>query len=107
MILQKKFSKFFKISVSSRFDQSSLFFDRSKREEENSVLSLKSRACSIPSQFLSISRAYFHVHFDSFSIPLDWLVFVFFKTYRNQIKLFKLFFVSLSDSTLDPFSQIK
>ena len=66
------FSKIFKISVSSRFNWSSRFFDQSKREEENSVFNLKSRVSSIPSQFLSISRAYFHVHFDSFPIPLDW-----------------------------------
>ena len=104
MILQKKFSKIFKISVSSGFNRSSLFFNRSKREEENSVFNLKSRACLIPSQFLLINRAYFHVHFDSFLIPLDRLVFIFFfKTYRNQIRLFKLFFVFLSGSSLDPF----
>ena len=55
----KNFPKFFKISISSRFDRSSLFSDRSKWEEENSVSSLKSRVPSIPSQFLSINWAFF------------------------------------------------
>ena len=74
MILQKTFPEFFKIFVSLKFNQSSLFFDRLKCEGEkwlfllkalgsfNSCLipfdqsSLFSCVISIPAQFLSTNR---------------------------------------------------
>ena len=101
----EKFLEFFKISDSSRFNRSILFPDQSKCEEENYVFSLKSWVPSIPSRFLSISRAFSTCIF-RFLLDYSWAIeFQFFKTYRNQIRLFQKFFVFLSDSSLDPFSQ--
>ena len=106
MILQKKFSKIFKISVSSGFNRSSLFFDRSKREKENSVFQLKVLGLldsfPIPFDQSSLFPCTFQSLLDS-SRPINFCFFL--KTYRNHIRLFKLFLVYLSDPSLNPFSQ--
>ena len=51
MILQekKKFPEFFEISIPLEFDRLSLFFDRSKCEDEKQVFDLKSQVHWIPS----------------------------------------------------------
>ena len=85
----KKFSKIFKIFVLQDSTYRVYFLTNQNGKRKGQFFSLNSRACSIPSRFLSISRAYFHVHFNSFQIPLDQLDFFFKNTYRNRIRLFK------------------
>ena len=113
MILQKKKKKkknpnFFKISVPLEFYWSSLFFDRSKYEEEKQDFDLESRVHSIPSRFISTNWTFLHVHFDTCPIPLNRSDFDFQKHIGIRSDFSKSFFCLslrfLSDSSLDPFS---
>ena len=77
MFLQKKFSKIFKFFVSSGFDQSSLFFDRSKWQKENSVLSLNSWVASIPLDQLNLFLQWFSIPSRFLSTDRNWKFLVF------------------------------
>ena len=100
MFLQKTFSKFSKFLFLQDSTDRVYFSTDRKGKRKIQFFSLKSRACSIPSQFPLISRAYFHVHFDSSRS----IGFHFFKHMGIRPVLLKLLFVFLSDSSLDPFS---
>ena len=106
MILQKKKnSRIFQNFCSFKIRLIESIFWPIEMWGRKSVFSLKSQVPSIPSRFLSTCQTFLHVHFNSYLIPLDRLDFVFLKTYRNQFWLFQKFFVFLSNSSLDPFSQ--
>ena len=86
MFLQKKVSRIFKFSVSSGFDRSGLFFDRLKREEENSVFKLK--VSGLLDSFLTPfdQSSLFLWTFRSLPDSSRPIGFRIFKTYRNQIR---------------------
>ena len=98
MILQekKKFPEFFEISIPLEFDRLSLFFDRSKCEDEKQVFDLKSQVHWIPSWFLSTSWTFLHVHFDFCPIPFDRSDFRFQKHIGIRSNFWKVFFLSIS-----------
>ena len=102
----KKFSRFFKFSVSSGFDWSSLFFNRSKRQKENLVFKLKLLGLlnSFPISFdqSSLFLCAFRFLPNSSRLIEFW---IFFKK-RNKISFLNYSFVFLSDSFFDPFSPI-
>ena len=89
---RKCFVEFFKISVPLEFDRLSLFFDWSKCEDEKQVFDLKSQVHWIPSWFLSTSRTFLHVHFDSCPIPFERSDFRFQKHIGIRFDFWKVFF---------------
>ena len=88
----RKFSRFFKISDSSRFDQSNLLFDWLKREKKK-VLRLKISGFLDSSQLVGYVFKWFLI---PVSIPPDQSKLVFFKTNRNQITCSSVFLSSSS-----------
>ena len=96
--IEKNFQIFQNLSF-FRIRPIELIFWPIKKGREKFSFQLKSRVSSIPSRFL-LSR--FRFLPDTFWPIKFWI----FKIYRNQIRFFKQFFVFLSDSSHEPFSQI-
>ena len=95
----KKFPGFSKISNSSRFDRSNLFFDRLKRKRKNPVLRLKLSGCLDSSQLVGSVFTCFSI---PISIPLDLSKIVFKKKKKKGIR--SQFFRALSSSSSIPLS---
>ena len=100
MILQKKFSRNFQNLCFFELDWSSLFFDRSKWEEEKWYFLLKLSGC-LDSFPIPLDRSSLFSYCFRFLLDSSWQIgFPIFKTYRNQIWLFQNIFLSISSIPL-------